>query len=164
MRYIVASTSLALAILLAGAAQAATTGGNLNIQATVVDTCSVTDASLDFGTVDPAAGTTVPATTTIDVTCNLGTGYSVGLNDGANASSGARRLKRGSATEYLGYELYQDPTATTRFGDAVEAERVTELTGLGILPNVIPVYGQIAAGQAASAGVYSDVVQITVYY
>ena len=164
MRYLFASTSLALACLLCTAADAATTTGNLNIQATVVDTCSVTDASLDFGTVDPAAGTTVPGTTTIDVTCNLGTGYAVGLNNGVNASSGARRLQRGSAGEYLSYELYQDPTATTRFGDSVTAERVTELTGLGILPNVIPVYGTIAAGQAASAGVYADTVQITVYY
>lgn len=164
LRQRLTALGIAAASLSGGAALADTETANLNIQAVVVNACSVTDAALNFGTIDPAAGTITPGTTNINVTCNLGTSFAVGLDDGANVSSGARRLRRGSSTEYLDYELYKDVSISGRFGDAVTSERVSALTGLGIAPNVIAVYGHIPSGQAASAGTYSDTVQITVYY
>jgi spore coat protein U-like protein len=157
------SVCAAVAVLLsAGAASAAgTTTGNLNLQAIVPSSCSATTSSLDFGNIDPGVGTVLPVLANINVTCALGTSFSVGLGDGANYSSG-RRLSSGGG--FLSYELYKDLLATSRFGDAVASERLTGQIGLGVSANVVPVYGVIAGGQNVSSGTYTDTVLVTVYY
>ena len=142
---------LALGVLLlsAGAAEAAS--------------CSVSDASLSLGVIDPAAGAAVPSSGIINVTCSLGAAYAVGLNNGANASGGVRRLKHGSSSSYLAYELYKTPLLSARFGDAVVSERASEI-GLGIAANPVAVYATVPSGQTAPAGSYGDQVRITVYF
>jgi spore coat protein U-like protein len=147
----------------ATAANAGTATGNLNIQANVADACTVSDATLAFGVVNPTNGTVLPSSTPINVTCTLGTPFSVGLNDGQNANASQRRLRRGATTDYLNYELYKDLLMLGRFGDTV-GERATGLLGLGVLPTVVTVYGAVPSGQTAASGSYADVVQITVYY
>ncbi len=154
----------AVAALTAQAASAATANANLTVQATVADSCGVTDANLSFGTVSPSAGTALPSTGAISVTCTLGTGFSVGLGDGLNASSGARRMRKGATTEYLTYELYRDLIVQQRFGDSNPAQRVTGGVGLGLVAVPVSVFGMVPSGQASATGAYSDTVQITLYY
>ncbi|HTI66918.1 MAG TPA: spore coat U domain-containing protein [Caulobacteraceae bacterium] len=163
MRWI-ALAALGWTLAAAGAAQAATTNGNLTIGASILDTCSVANGSLDFGTVDPAAGVVVPVTTTISVTCSLGVTFSVGLGDGANFSGGNRRMYSAGSTDYLTYGLYKDLLVSQRFGEAVAGERVAGQIGLGLVPNLIPVFGAIPAAQSARGGTYADTVLVTVHY
>lgn len=161
-RLSLALTGLVLAT--ASHAYGASTSANLNVTATVVDACSATDATLAFGTVNPSVGTALPTAATINVTCTLLTPFSVGLGNGTNASGGARRMRRGATSDYLTYEIYKDLLMTTRFGDTDSTDRATGLLGLGLLPTPVLLYGTVASGQSVSAGNYTDVVPITVYY
>jgi len=157
---------LALAAFMAAApaAHAATASGQLTVQATVVDTCAVANATLDFGPVNPGTGSAGPTTGAINVTCSLGTPFSVGLDNGANLSGGKRRMRRGATTDYLNYELYKDVTLLNRLGDTGSSDRVTGLTGLGLTANSVPLYGAVESGQSAGGGSYSDTVQIIVRF
>lgn len=157
------SGALALTLVCTGTAEAAQATANLNVSATVADTCGVTDAALAFGTVVPSAGTTLPITGSISVTCSLGTTFSVGLGNGQNLSGGARRMRKGSTTDYLTYEIYKDLLGTTRFGDTGSSDRATGL-GVGLIATPIAFFGAIPSGQSSVTGSYTDTVQITLYY
>ena len=94
MKSILFAGALGAALLACQPALAGTASANLTVQATVVDLCSANDATLSFGTVNPTTGTVLPTTGLINVTCSLGTTFTVGLGDGLNAASGARRMKK----------------------------------------------------------------------
>lgn len=164
MKLLPYAAGLAFLACSAGMANAATATANLTVQATVADSCGVTDANLSFGSVSPASGTTLPVAGSIAVTCTLGTSFSVGLGDGQNVSGGVRRMRRGASTDYLNYELYKDLLVQNRFGDAVTAQRLTGGLGLGLVAVPVAVYGAVPSGQSAASGAYSDTVQITLYY
>ena len=149
---------------LAGGAHAGTSTGSLTVQATVSDACSVTDANLNLGQVNPTVGVTIPATGIVNVTCSLGTTFAVGLGDGLNSSGAQRRMRRGASSDYLDYNLYKDLLMTSRFGDATVGERLSGLLGLGLAATPVTVYATVASGQSAGAGSYADTVQITVYF
>jgi spore coat protein U-like protein len=158
-----AAAVVAWSVFAAGSASAATANGTLTVSATVADACSVADATLAFGAVNPASGVTTALSANINVTCTLGTTFTVGLGNGSNANSGVRRLRRGVTSDYLTYELYKDMAGTTRFGDTNSGDRAAG-TGLGVGATAISVYGKIPSGQTAAAGAYSDSVVITLYY
>ena len=160
---LILASAAALTLVCGGSAEAAQATANLNVSATVADTCGVTDASLSFGTVVPSAGTALPVTGAINVTCSLGTAFTVGLGNGQNVSSGARRMRKGSTTDYLTYEIYKDLLGTTRFGDSGSSDRAAGL-GLGLIVTPIAFFGAVPSGQSSVTGVYADTVQITLYY
>lgn len=153
------------ALLVAAPAGAGTDTGTLTVQGTVVDNCTIDNSpTLDFGlTIDTLAGVTTRPSANITVSCTKDAAFAVGLDDGANASGGARRMVGGTHGEFLVYNLDKASSGTSRFGDAVTAQRVTG-TGLGSSANTITVYGYITAGQAARADSYTDTVGITVYF
>jgi spore coat protein U-like protein len=153
-----------LGLLGTSPALAATANANLTVKAKVVDACSAAAAEIDFNTVNPGTGTTLPQLGTINVTCTLLTPFSVGLSDGTNHTGSTRRMRRGATSDYLTYELYKDILMSTRFGDTDSTDRATGLLGLGILPTPVLLYGAIPGSQSVSAGDYEDTVQITVYY
>ena len=64
---------------------------------------------------------------------------------------------------YLEYELYKSQTGNDRFGDAIVFERVNGI-GRGTRPVIVPVFGEILAGQVAPNGFYTDHATITVYF
>ena len=163
MKKTIAIAVFGASLAFAGAASAATQNGTLTVQATVADACSVADAALTFGAVNPTAGVAIPVTANINVTCTLGTSFTVGLGDGSNVSGGNRRLRRGATTDYLRYELYKDLTMLSRFGDSGASDRAAGI-GLGITVTPVIVYGAIPGSQTAASGSYSDSVQITLYY
>ncbi len=164
-RFAISLAALAVFSLGVTSAQAASTAtGSLTVQALVVDTCSVTNALLDFGTVNPTNGTLLPALGGIAVTCSLGTPFTVGVDNGTNAASGQRRLRRGATTDYLNYELYKDLTLQTRFGDTGASDRATGLLGLGITSTPVVFYGSVPGSQSGGGGSYSDSVQVVVHF
>lgn len=162
MRHIVWMTA-ALAFALMGSAEAGTATANLRIQATVVNSCSVVGNTLDFGQVNLGQTGGQRPQTNINVTCTKGLPFQVGINDGSNALTGQRRMKNDSASDYLEYELYKSLTGNDRFGDAIVTQRANGV-GNGTVPVIVPVYGQILAGQSEPAGNYLDNAVITVYF
>lgn len=65
------------------------------------------------------------------------------------------------------YNLYTDSTRTTLWGDGSAGTSYVSdgyLLGLLTVSRNYPVYGRVPAGQNLPAGVYSDVVVVTVDY
>jgi spore coat protein U-like protein len=158
--------ALAALVLIAGwnSANAGTTTANLRIQATVISSCSVVGNTLDFGQVSQGGSGGQRPQTNINVTCTLGLPFQVGINDGSHADNGQRRMQNDvTTTAFLAYELYKSLTGNDRFGDAIISQRVNG-TGNGQTPVIVPVFGQILAGQSAPTGNYLDNAVITVYF
>jgi spore coat protein U-like protein len=144
---------------------AQTASSELTVSATVAKNCTISTAAVTFGAYDPvAANATAPldATGTITVTCTKGSVSKVGLGVGTNAEGTTRRMTGGAAA-FLTYELYQDSSHSTVWGD-------TASTGLDIpaAPNRNPrnfsVYGRVAGAQDATVGNYTDTVVATVNF
>ena len=147
-------------------AVAATSTTTFDVTATVADACSVSATNLAFGSVTPVDNANIDATSTVTVTCSLGTSYAVALDAGSNESTAGdvttRRMKD-AGTNYLSYQMCSDTGRTTVWGDTAGTNDVTGLgTGLGV---PVVVYGRIPAGQQETAtGSYSDTVNVTVTY
>ena len=164
----VAGTAAGLALLVAvfgTPVSAATATANLGVSATVTNNCTISTSALAFGSYDPVvanAATNLDGTGTVSVACTKGTTATVGLGLGSNASGSTRRMSDGGGN-FLTYELYQDVSHSTVWGNA----------GAGLLsPAAAPskaarnftVYGQVASNQDVAAGSYSDTVVATVNF
>lgn len=164
---VAAASSLGLAggLLTARAGEA---HQDLAVSASVADNCTIETSPLAFGGYDPItshASSDLTGTGTVTVTCTSGAAAVVTLGQGANADTGstegapARRMKSGS--NYLAYALFSDTLREVLWGN-------TEGTGVGHTgdgaPEVLTVYGSIAAGQNVPAGTYTDAVVATVSF
>jgi spore coat protein U-like protein len=138
----------------------ASTSTTFNVTATVANSCSVSATDMGFGTYDPASVVDKAGTSTITVTCTLGTIYNLGLDNGTNANGSTRRM--GNGTTRLTYQIYKDVAATTVLGSVAGALGISGIgTGVGI-PTVI--YGVIPKTQNVNAGAYSDQITVTIDY
>ena len=146
--------------LVAGHVQAATATANFNVTATVSNACSLSTISdLAFGSYSftlPSVGTT-----TVNVTCSLGSSYTLHISDGLYGSSAStRKMKHATEIDTLDYTL-SNTLAGATWGNSA-GTGVTG-TGLGVaVPTVI--YGSIAANQSVTAGSYSDTLTMTVTF
>jgi spore coat protein U-like protein len=144
-------------------ASAATTTANLTVNITITAGCTVTGATLNFGSSSVLASN-IDQTTTVGVTCTNAATYNVGMDKGANgASVTARQMKGGASnTEFVDYTLYRDSSRTLNWGNTVGTDTLSG-TGTGSTQN-ITVYGRVPAQATGSAGSYTDTVLITVTY
>lgn len=153
------------AVVLAGAsaAQAASTATTFTVTTTVIDVCAVSASNLGFGNYSPIGGSALDGTSTISVTCTLGTAYNVRLDQGANGASVTDRLMlRDSGSETLPYYLYRDAGRTQNWGVTDNTDTLSS-TGTGVSQGHT-VYGRIPAAGNVPAGSYSDTVNVTVNY
>lgn len=152
----VSALSCALA---SGASLAATSNTTFQVTATVASSCSVSAGALAFGTYDPLAVTDKSGTSTINVTCNLLSPYTLKLNGGAvNATILDRQMSDGG-TNTLDYQLYTSALLSAVWGDGVDGSTVTGLgTGLSI-PHTV--HGVITNGQNVPNGSYADTVTVS---
>jgi spore coat protein U-like protein len=70
--------------------------------------------TLNFGTIDPTSASAAAASTTLQFWCvgGAGTTYSVQTGNGQHSpGAGLRRLKHGSAAEYMAYTLSLTPAS-----------------------------------------------------
>lgn len=154
---LLAAAALAGLALSSNPALAQSQTEQLHVQATIGDVCTVTAASLDFGTgYDP--NTSVNATGNIDISCIATTSLNVAL-DGGHAGNGGGQRTMSNGEDTLMYILYRvapqtDPWLT---GASVPAT----ITGSGS----VTVYGTIPTqGDGHSPGLYSDEVTITLIF
>lgn len=140
---------------------AATTTGNLPINATVAAACIFGNmTSVNFGNY---TGVVNNATGGIEVNCTNGTTYNISLGPGtfAGATVTTRRMT-GTPSGNLAYALYRDTARTQNWGQTIGTDTVAG-TGTGAI-QLYTVYGQVAAGLTPVAGSYNDTVLITITY
>jgi len=146
--------------LIAGHSNAATATANFNVTATVANACTLSTISdLAFGTYSftlPSVGTT-----SVNVTCSLGSSYTLHISNGLYGSSAStRKMKHATEVDTLDYTL-SNTLAGATWGNSA-GTGVTG-TGLGVaVPTVI--YGSIAANQTVTAGSYSDTLTMAVTF
>lgn len=150
-----------LALCLGAPARSATVSTNFAVKATVLASCSVTAADLDFGVYAPG-GSDATASTTIDVTCSNGTPYTIAL-DGGSAHDVAARAMSDGAAHNLAYGLYTDASFATVWGDGTASSVTTSGTGDGAV-QPCTVFGKIPAGQYVVPATYTDEISVTVTY
>ncbi len=160
---------LALAAAVCGlialpSAHAATTGGTLTVTASVASVCLISNGTLAFGSYDPTSGSVHNGSTTVTLTCTLGTPYKIGLDagTGSGATVSLRKLTSGGNT--LSYRLFRDAGRTLNWGNTPSTDTLDATSSAGSLTNTITIYGQIPASEAVPTGSYSDSVAITVTY
>ena len=143
---------------------------SLTVTASVPFACTVTAASLAFGSYDPTSGAVDNAGTTTDITCTTGSTVSMYITPSANAvnaPAGDTYAMQGQTTNtvYLGYNLYEVSPATTPWptaapGLTIPACSTSVLTDCynapGVTPDPTNIYGQIPASQNVSTQPYSD--------
>src|SRR5574340_301566 len=146
----------AIAMIGATTAAAAPAQTTFQVTSSVPSVCTVTAAGVDFGAY---RGMQLDLASSITVTCNKGTPYQIGLDNGIHYSAPHRRLKHRTTDNYLIYELYRDAGRTTRWGND-EASSV-HMTADGEAQQ-ITVYGRVPAGQTGLIGSYSNTTTVTV--
>jgi spore coat protein U-like protein len=120
--------------------------------------CSVSTAGLNFGNYDVFSTLDDDITSTINVSCQSSTSYSISLSSGSGTYS-SRTLV--SAGNLLSYNLYLDPTRLTIWGDGSAATGTVSATGI---TGSYTVYGRVPAQQNAVVGIYADIVTVTVAF
>jgi spore coat protein U-like protein len=110
----------------------------------------------------------ITANASIAVQCTNTTPYSIGLDNGANASSGQRRMQ--SSGNFINYNLYTDsgfslPWTTTSSASSCTAGSGSCVLGTGTGANQnVTVYGQVPVQPSPAPGGYNDTVVVTVTY
>lgn len=162
-------TSFTAASALAGTSPQTTT---FNVTATIAKSCSVTAATLAFGTYDPLLVPDTTATNTVSVTCTTGTTFTVALNKGTTVGGTvAARLMTDGAAHTLGYGIYIGATTSpgctgsTVWGDGTLSTVTVAGIGAGsATPQVITGHGCMVGGENGPVASYSDVVTATVTF
>lgn len=150
---------VAIAVLTSDSSYAADVTDTFTVSATVIASCDVSAGDLAFGNYDPVTGAAVAGTSTINVTCSNGTGWTLKLDDGSAGSFAPRTMLK--VADALDYNLYTEVAHTNVWND-------TTVVGTGTgdgTAQAQTVYGLIAASQfTAPVGDYSDTITATVTY
>lgn len=157
---LLAAVAAALILLPAPVDAAAVGSTTFAVNVTVNATCQVSTTNMAFG---GYSGVQLDATGTVTVTCTKSTGYSVGINTGANGTGGNfgwRLIGPGGA--YVPYSVYKDSGRTSLWGGTVGSDTV-DATGTGS-PVVTTAYGRVAANIGVTPGAYTDTLTFTLYY
>lgn len=146
-----------------GTAYAQTATGSLPVSATVLENCTVVATPLVFGALTEVGAADVDSTAVLTLTCTPNADFYVAMDEGANASSGARRMKNATSAEFLPYEIYTDNTYATVWGNTQGTDTVAGTAPTGVA--TLTAYGRIDEGvSSVSAGAYADTVTITVNF
>lgn len=150
-------------------AQSYTSSGTatLSVRVAIATLCSVGGASgadaavpfskLDYGT-HPALSNALTAKADIRVQCAAGVPYRVVLGAGDNDAGQQRRLK-GPTGAFVRYALYSDASLSRVWTEATPLAR----SGTGA-QEMIPVYAAVEPQSTPAAGVYRDLVKVTIQW
>jgi spore coat protein U-like protein len=169
--------ALASAILIAAAsatpAMASTATENLDISATVPESCAITAEPIAFGNYDPiVTHATEPLTTTgtLTVQCTMGTSATILLGQGANAStystnSSPDRRLAGDGGGSLDYNISKDGAGNNTWGNTTGTGH--SITGTGNSQDIsvsLSIPPAAAQSNTVVVGTYTDTVVATVSY
>ncbi|MEM9628972.1 MAG: spore coat U domain-containing protein [Pseudomonadota bacterium] len=153
LRILLGTVSLAGLTAFAGPAFSQATD-TLTVLASVGGECTVTGATLDFGSY---AGSEVDVDVPIAFSCNAPTNIAISMDGGSTGDPSNRQMFNEGFTSQILYQLFQDSARTQLWGVFPEdsADFVSATTGN---PTV---FGRIQGGQSPLPGSYSDSVTIT---
>ncbi len=153
--------TIAVSILgFTGLSIAASTSSTMTVSGNVAASCTV--GSIGSVTFPSFSGAAVPFSNTLDVTCTIGTPYTISLDAGANATACQRRSTNGTGG-YLKYNLYRDTELMSAWGDGATCGYNKSGIGNGGLVTHT-VYGQVPVQSVPPPGSYSDTITVTVNY
>lgn len=131
----------------------------LTVSMTVNNDCTVTAPNISFGGA-PVVSAFSTVNQSISISCTKGSPYTVGLDEGQNASGGRRRMVFGS--NFLSYDIFKS-AGTTVWGSVGAARRsssdaeVNPGNGLGVGSQVFIYNAKIYTDQVTpAAGAYVD--------
>lgn len=158
------SAVLALGLVAAGPALAATDTANLNVTITITSVCDIHTTAptpVNFGSVASSA-TNVDQQGQLTVLCTPGTAYTIALGNGQNGTD-ANSRKMASGANLVPYQLYRDAARNDVWGSTTgTGGNVLAGSGTGA-PVAVPVYGRVPSANFP-AGTYNDVVIATITY
>ena len=117
---------------------------------------------MDCGSVGGVLNNDLDQTSSIGLICTGRTAWRVRLNNGLHATGSTRRMRLGSTTNYLTYELYRSAARNLRWGNALNSTTESG-TGTGTA-QTLTVYGRVPATQTPAAGTYGDTITVTITY
>jgi spore coat protein U-like protein len=161
----VAATLMLLVAVSSRSHASGSASANLSVSASVANNCTISTSPLAFGAYDPVvanASTNLDATGAVTVACTKGATATIGLGLGSNASGSTRRLTDGS-TNFLAYEMYQDSSRSTIWGNS-GAELLSPSAAPSKSTRDFTVYGRIPSNQDVPSGSYADTVTATVNF
>jgi len=125
--------------------------------------CTISSTAVTFGTYNVFSAAPVDSTGTVRYDCNGGANNVViAITRGQSATFLPRTLKKG--TESLAYNLYQDASRTTVWGDGTGGSQFYYAGNPPNNPVTVTIFGQIPPMQDISAGAYSDSVTVMVLF
>jgi spore coat protein U-like protein len=150
-------------------ADAATEVADLTVDATVLSSCSISTAPVNFGTYDPlGTHNTNPLDNSaglVRITCANGLPVVVRLDQGgapavgSTAAAPSRQMAGPAPGDVLSYNLFTDAPGGIVWGDT--AGTGVARVGTGAL-DVLTIHGRVPAGQNPAAGAYGDTVVASV--
>lgn len=158
-KFVLTGICLLANLMFAPPASAATTNSTFAVTATVGATCTISAIPLAFGAYTQAVA---QATSTITVNCTDTTPYNIGLDAGLTVGATVLTRAMSTAGGSLPYSLFTDAARTVNWGNTVGTDTQVG-TGSGA-PQGLTVYGQVAAGQLAVPGTYTDTITATISY
>jgi len=120
--------------------------------------CTASGTTLAFGSY---TGVQITPTNTVTTNCpNPVSSYSVELSAGTGSgATTTTRVMTGPGSAKLNYQLFQNSTHTTNWGNTVGTNTLT-VSGTGAKANTV--YALMAAGQAPTPGTYTDTITVSV--
>ncbi|RQR37723.1 MULTISPECIES: spore coat U domain-containing protein [unclassified Burkholderia] len=143
-----------------------TATAQFNVTLTIQANCAIAANPLAFGT-SGVLTSALNQQTTVSVTCSNSTPYNIGLDAGSvSGSTVASRLMGGTTSgntgTTVGYQLYQDSSHTTIWGNTQGTDTVGG-TGNGSA-QILSVYGQVPTQATPKPDTYQATVTATVYF
>jgi spore coat protein U-like protein len=130
------------------------------VSASVLSNCNIAATNINFGSQGVLAAN-IDMTGSLSVTCTAGTAYNIGLDDGhQNAGPTGRAMSLGA--NKVGYGLYQNSARSLVWGSSIPSNTVGG-TGTGSA-QPLTVYARVPPQATPPAGVYTDVIVVTVTY
>jgi spore coat protein U-like protein len=127
----------------------------------IVQSCVASASDLDFGVIASNSTTAALGQSAIELTCGVGVTAEIALDAGLTPGNRRAMIQEGGKGR-LNYDLFQDAGRTVHWGDRSGRDTL-EVLFEGTL-RVVPIYGQIPAGQRALDGTYRDTITVTVTY
>ena len=125
---------------------------------------------MDFGSTSTSILSNIDASATVTALCSQPTPYTIGLDNGINASGVQRRMRIGATSFYVLYGLFTNSSRTTSWLSSTSTTTCTSGTsncgvgtGSGTSQN-FTVYGRVPAQTAPAAGIFNDTILVTVTY
>lgn len=156
------ATALALAVALPSPAVAGQTTNTVPVSVGVASGCSMRTHPLQFVAPNATASGVLDASSTLTVTCNPGTDFTIEIDQGQHASLLNRRMYSPTDGNHVIYEVYRDALRLLKWGTGPVSD-VTGNSGSGAPVN-LTMYGRVPAAAMISAGDYKDTLTVVMNF